>query len=105
MPASETAPNRRALRLNEVVVRTGETLREVRVVRGLHVVRPIVGDVAEERAAVGVLVAAEVRAVVAFGVVHIFITRIRRIADAKTVDRDVLFADDDLVAQTVLYFP
>ena len=34
-------------RLNEVVVRTGETLGEVRVVRGLHVVGPVVVDAAD----------------------------------------------------------
>ena len=45
----------------------------------------------------------EVRAVVAFR--PVVRARSRRVADVKTVDRDVLLADDDLVAQTVLYFP
>ena len=102
VPAAETAVNRRVLVLRKVVVRTVDTVGERRV-RGLPVVRPVGGDGTPDVAVARRGRAAEVRAVVAFR--PVVRARSRRVADVKTVDRDVLLADDDLVAQTVLYFP
>ena len=98
VPRTETAVNRSVRVRGEVVVRTVDTVGEVGV-RSLVVVGPPRRDRAPNVTATGGGGGAEVRAVVALR--PVVGGRILRVADVQTVDRDVLFADDDLVGRAV----
>ncbi len=96
VPRAETAVDRRVIVGGEVVPRPGQAVlkRAVRLA-----VLPIVDQATEEAGGVGRFVPDEVGAVVALRPV---VRRRRgRVADAETVDRDVFFADEKLVARPV----
>ena len=96
VPRAETAVDRRVIVGGQVVPRPGQTVLQ-RAVR--LAVLPIVDQATDVAGRVGRFVPDEIRAVVALRPV---VRRRRgRVADAEPVDRDVFFADEELVARPV----
>ena len=98
VPTAKTAVDGRVLVGGEVIVRTVDTVGKVGI-SGLVIVVPPRSYRTKDVTATGGLSAAQVRAVVALR--PVVSARRGRVADVQAVDRDVLFADDDLVGGTV----
>lgn len=96
--AAETAVDRRVTVSGKVVVRTVDAVSKSGI-RSPAVVGPVGRNAAPDITATGGSGGAEVRAVVALR--PTVGTRSSGIADVQAVDRDVLFTDNDLIAETV----